>query len=89
MINPNNIGFVGLTKDRITTPNEGDVVYLNRYWSVDPDIGFMFWIDYNHPQCNNDKRVVEQLNKKRPERTIEFLAVAYVPLEWNKLESKW
>jgi hypothetical protein len=87
VLSPNNIGFIALSKERITTPHDDDVVYLDRWWSVDENLGFLFWQDYNHPQCNKDKRLVDQLNENKPERTAEFLPVAYVPVDWNKMFS--
>lgn len=80
--------FLTLSKERITTPNDDDVVYVNRWWSTNEQGEFLFWSDYSHPQCNKDKRMVEHLNRNKPDRGCEFLPVAYIPVEWNKIHSE-
>jgi hypothetical protein len=61
----------------ITTPRDGAVVMLNRWWVVDDEGAYLYgrtsW------QCNSDPRLVARLVADMyPGARAEFIPVAYV-----------
>ena len=63
----------------LTTPKDGYIVYLDRYWLVDEEDHALFAGDFTRPWCNSNKRVTLSFQDNRPLKTsIQFIPVAYV-----------
>lgn len=81
------LGYDGLftqTIDEITTPEDGDMVFKDRWWQVTENNEVLFYKDFSAPQCNSYKEVAERIAAKFG-RKVVFIPLAFVPVEWNKL----
>jgi hypothetical protein len=67
----------------ITTPKEGRVCLLNRFWLVTGDGEVLFYRTYEAPQCHANEEAVKQLNAQLlagpANWRVEKIPVAYVP----------
>lgn len=69
--------FLRVPLEVLTTPREGALCYLNRYWLVTDADEALFYKHYTSPQCNTDKSIVER-RLKRPGTKVVFVPVAYI-----------
>ena len=61
----------------LTTPREGAMVLLDRWWVVDDEGAYRWGVA--SWQCNSHRTIVERLAAKAyPDARIEFIPVAYV-----------
>ena len=67
--------------EEMTTPKEGYICYLNRYWCLSEDGKIIRYKDYSW-QCNQDKVIAEHLSKRLYSGKVLFLPVAYVTNEY-------
>lgn len=74
--------------EELTTPKEGYVCMLNRYWLQGPNGGALSWDvprlagrSDRYPQCNSNVRIVERWSKTREAELsgYVFVPVAYWP----------
>ena len=77
--------FIKMPLSELTTPQEGTIVYLDRWWCLTDKEEVLFFRTYNSPQCNRDKRLTDRLCEIKNDFTVSsiFVPVAYVPLDWN------
>ena len=61
----------------LTTPADGRVCYVKRWWAVTEDGHVLFYKTHRSPQCNPDKRVLEY--NPICGTSLQLIAVAYVP----------
>lgn len=72
------------TIEDVTTPKEGYIVYLDRYWAcIDGDpTKALFYGKYHSPQCNGNKHLCEHLNyslhKEDSRVQTVFIPIAYI-----------
>lgn len=73
--------FFLMPKDELTSPCEGSVVFLDRWWIVTENNEVMFYTKLGafSPQCNRDKNVAEYMLRHYPGMMVEHIPVAYVP----------
>lgn len=68
-----------------TTPEDGYVVYANRWWVVNPEgtaITFARFGSHRAPQCNHDVRITRSLTERLyPDHGVMFVPVVYLPRE--------
>lgn len=69
--------FKRVSITEVTTPGEGRVCLLNRWWIVTDQEEVLFFRGFS-PQCNHDRSITERLNKI-PNTTVRFIEVAYMP----------
>ena len=77
--------FIRMPLSELTTPHEGRIVYLNRWWCVTDKEEALFFRTYSSPQCNDSKRMCEHLCAIKSDILVEpvFVPVAYVPIVWS------
>jgi len=77
--------FIKMPVSELITPEDGRMVYCNRWWCVTENDEVLFFRSYVSPQCNSDKRLVDRLCKMKPFKTeAKFISVAYVPIDWDE-----
>jgi len=67
-----------------TTPREGYVAKLDRWWVAHPERGIAFakFRGYLAPQCNHDRRLPEHMVREMyPGHEVIHLDVVFVPQE--------
>ena len=74
--NDPNLSFVSM--EEATTPHERDMVMLNRWWSVCPERGLMFWKRYS-PQCNKSELISRKIGEMYPWAETVLVPVVFVP----------
>jgi len=82
--------------DKAQTVKEGHV-YVNRWWSVHPDKGVVFYTRFLRlriegednepsPQCNQDEYTARHLNERlRPDCGVIFIPAVYAAHAWDEL----
>ena len=71
------LSFVSL--DELQTPTNGSQVLVDKWWTVHPEKGAVFYQKYS-PQCNANSKIQEMLGQKLyPWAEAVFLHVAYIP----------
>lgn len=72
-----------VTHEELTTPKEGHVVKVDRWWAFLPGQGFIYFSpDGRHwtPQCNSNRAITEALIRQvYPGAEAVFVPVAYEP----------
>ncbi len=66
--------YTKVPKSELTTPKNGYVCMLNRYWYVTDDDCVLFYGE--SPQCNTDRRILEYRESMRDYK-IELIPIAY------------
>lgn len=70
--------YIRMPVSELTTPREGRVCFLDRWWAVHLDSeSVLFFKSYRSPQCNRDRRFFE-VNPIACTSPM-FIPVAYVP----------
>jgi len=69
------------TVEEMTTPKEGYICYLNRYWCLSEDGKIMRYKGYSW-HCNSQESCAQHIANKLYCGKILFLPVAYVPNEF-------
>lgn len=68
-----------LPESEATTPTEGADVMLDRWWSVHPEKGLIFYKTYS-PQCNSNEQIARNICAKLyPDALVKFIPVVFVP----------
>lgn len=78
---PKDADFLKMPVVELTSPREGSIVYLNRWWVITENDEVLFYTARGSfsPQCNGNKTVAERVLKLYPNAHIEQIPVAYVP----------
>lgn len=80
--NDKKLNFISIEK--ATTPFEGAYIMKDRYWSICPDRGLIFFKPdkrrgYGSPQCNSQEATAIALNEKLyPWSGVAFIGVVYL-----------
>lgn len=69
--------YLRMPLDVLTTPRDGAICMMNRYWAVTSNDEALFYKSYTSPQCNHDRSIVEHVMKE-PGIKIVFIPVAYI-----------
>lgn len=70
--------FKFISLEELTTPHEGDVVFLNRYWLLDEEGRAMIYTNGGAftPQCNSSEAVAQRGASYSSD--YRFIPIAYV-----------
>lgn len=80
----NDKDLVFISLEKATTPFDGAIAMTNRFWSICPERGLIFWKPKGRkgsgsPQCNSDERMSKHLNEKLyPWAETKFVPVVYI-----------
>jgi hypothetical protein len=90
MIEPDDKKLNFIDIEKATTARDGYLVITNRFWSVCPDRGVIFFkpkptgSSYGAPQCNSDERLAEDTRKRLyPWAETKFIPAVFVPHNCN------
>ena len=74
--------YTKIPVDEIQNPRGKGVVQIleDRWWVVTPQNEILLYRGYT-PQCNQNKSIVEMIVKKHPNCTVQFIELAFVPVE--------
>jgi hypothetical protein len=75
--------YITIPLSELTKPQDGYMVYVNRYWILNENNEAMFFRTYSSPQCNINKLIAERICNIHLNRKIQFLEIAYVPIVWS------
>ena len=71
------------TVEEMTTPKDGYICYLNRYWCLSEDGKIMRYKKYSW-QCNSQESCAKHIADRIYTGKILFLPVAYVPNDYEE-----
>ncbi len=74
--------YLRIPVSELTTPTEGRIVYLNRYWVVTDQDEVLFFRSYSCPQCNPDERLAARIAPITGGK-VQFIPIAYLPINWG------
>lgn len=72
--------WLKMSLEELTTPKEGRVCRLGRWWAVTEQNEVLFFKRHTSPQCNYNVEVMKSIH---PEARHVFVPVAYVPFNVN------
>lgn len=71
-------GMIYMSLEDATTPRQGAVCHVNRWWIVHPTKGLTFYRTRRSPQCNDWEPGVRDWLKRFPGHEVRQIPVAYI-----------